>query len=457
MQHLRPLLALFASSGLLHFHHGGAAGLALLQAPLLGFSEIESGLLLSFSYLGLMFGGRLASAFLRRSSYIRAFVVAAALSTVCTLAMPFFESPAAWFALRFFYGVNYISSIIVVEAWLVRATSPQTRTMTLGVYLIFNYAAIALSQMMLAPAAGDPEPYFALAAIGAMLAIVPMGLTRFPEPVAPEAARGKMSAAAAYRACPLAFVGVFTCGALLATGFLTVVYAQQSGYSGGRISALATTMMASSFLLQLPIGKWSDSSRDRRSVIIVVFAASSFFAAAVFFVGSVFAEAPFLFFLLLVTGYGAFANTAYGLMTGYGHDFVDPEKAAAYSARLYQVYAIGAIAGPIASGAMMSAASPIWFFGYLAIVSGAFSLLAASQKFMPFMALARAKPVTSLPQAIPGATLPEIDPHMVESVYSATDIGPAPQPEEDEGAAESAAETESETADAAAGGADSLR
>ena len=437
MQQLRPLLALFVSSGLLHFHHGGAIGLALLRAPQLGFSEIESGLLLSFSYLGLMFGGRVAAAFLRRSSYIRTFTVAAALSTVCTLAMPFFETPAAWFALRFVYGVNYIASIIVVEAWLVRAAPPKGRTLTLGVYLIFNYTAIAGSQLMLAPAAADPSPYFSLAAIGAMLAIAPMGLTRFAEPVAVDAARGQFSLVAAYRACPLAFLGIFACGSLLAVGFLTIVYAQQSGYEGGQISALATTIMASSFLLQLPIGKWSDASRDRRSVIIVVFAASSFFAGALFVVGEFFAAAPFLFILALVVGYGAFVNTAYGLVTGYGHDFVDPEKTAAYSARLYQVYALGAIAGPIAAGAIMSAASPAWFFGYLAIVSGAFSLLAASHKFMPFMALARAKPVTILPQAIPGATLPETDPHVAESVYSATDIGPdQPESETDEATAD---------------------
>ena len=414
--HLAVFAALFASVGLLSFGHGAASSLIVQQGPNLGFSETDIGLFVSATYAGFFIGARITAPLLRRVAYIRAFAVTAAVTAAMAGLLPIIPANEfAWAALRFFYGLFFSASIVTSDGWMNAAASSENRSRVYSGLMVTNYVAYGASQMILILGARSPDAAFSATTVCLILALIPVCLTRFPEPQLP-ASRDDfaMSHRDAYRIAPVTFVGQFGTGMVFGASWLFVSYAQGLGLDSEKVAVAAGLFYLSGFAAQAPIGWIADRLRDRRAAIAGVAAASAALSAAMLFGGLL----PWWLLLAVIFLNGAVPVTMFPLNMAYGHDFVERARASVYSSRVFESYAAGALLGPLAAGALMERLGPPALFGLIGVVFVALALFAFTDWLMP-----KFRPALSAAyQPAPPMTPPDLPP--TEEVYTELDIGP---------------------------------
>lgn len=430
LRQLAPLAAVFISAGLVHFAHGGGNALLVFQMRAEGYSEGVAGWALSFTYLGIFVGATLAVRLVRRVSYIRGFVIGVAVMTANILLFPFLlEAAAAVFFTRFLYGAALGSVLVIAEGWLNSTVESNFRARAYAALLLANYLMLGLGQLLISLPYAKAE-IFSFAALGGLLAILPIALTRYSEPmVAAEGddGGGKIRAVDAYRAAPLAMIGIFSCGLLLSLLPLIIPFALSQGFDAAQASIISAVALLSGFVFQVPIGSWSDRAKDRRNVILFVVVLSTIGSALLAFAAAF--PWPLLLFLLFL--HGGMMNTIYPLCLSFGNDFVSKAISPAYCARLQQAYAFGAILGPPVAGGAMSWVAPNMLFVFMTLVCGSLMLAILSSKIMPRFRPARARefyPASPLASANPS----DFDP-AAEPAYTEVDVGPAPPSPSDVG------------------------
>ncbi len=416
---LAGFAALFFTASLLSLGQGAVTSLIIQKGAAYGFSEIFLGAVISVGYAGFIAGNYLMRYLLRRVAYIRAFAVCAAAVAVFALALPVLPEKAAWLALRFLHGLFFSSATIICEGWVSSKTARENRSRVLGMYMTVSYISYGLSQYALL--IESPAFAFSAAAACMMLSLVPVCLTRFPEPQQPDAGGGgvSLSLVDVYRIAPVAFVGQFGVGILTSGGWLFVRYAESLELDAEGVALMSGLFFSSGFVLQVPMGWLSDRAGDRRDVISGVAGLSAVFAFALFW-GDLL---PFFAIAAMTLVFGALFNTLFALNVAYGQDFVQREKAPEYSGRLFQSYAVGALLGPVVIGWLMEVFSPAWLFLVCGAVLCAMTAAAATTRLMP-----KLRPAKSEQHQLQTPLLPAEQ----REVYNAADIGP-PEPETEDG------------------------
>ena len=414
--HLAAFVALFASVSLLSFGHGAASSLIVQQGPNLGFSETDLGIFVSSTYAGFFIGTRITSPLLRRVAYIRAFAVTAATTAALAGLLPIIPANEwAWSALRFFYGLFFSAAIVTSDGWMNAAASSENRSRVYSILMVSNYVAYGASQMILLIGAESPGAAFSATTVCLILALIPVCLTRFPEPQLPEARdEFSMSHRDAYRVAPVTFVGQFGTGAVFGASWLFVSYAEGLGLENEKVAAATGLFFLSGFAMQAPVGWVADRLKDRRAAIVGVAAASS-----VFSLGMVFGEfLPWEVLLAVIFLNGSLPVTMFPLNMAYGHDFVERERASAYSSRVFESYAAGALIGPLAAGALMQSFGPGALFGMISAIFALMGVFAFTDWLMPKFRPA----MTAAYQPAPPMT--QLDAGAGDKVYTELDIGP---------------------------------
>ena len=414
--HLAAFVALFASVALLSFGHGASSSLIVQQGPNLGFSETDLGIFVSATYGGFFLGTRVTTVLLRRVAYIRAFAVTAAVTAALAGLLPILPAnPWAWAALRFVYGLFFSAAIVTSDGWMNAAATSENRSRVYSALMFTNYIAYGASQAILLIGAESPNAAFSATTACLILALVPVCLTRFPEPQLPDVRDGlSMSFRDAYRIAPVTYVGQFGAGMVFGGGWLFVAYAKGLELDSARIATATGLFFLSGFVLQAPVGWIADKLKDRRAAIVGVSAGS-----AVISLGMAFGEAfPWSVLLAMIFLHGALHVTVFPLNMAYGHDFVDRERAPAYSSRIFESYAAGALSGPLVAGALMEKFGPGALFGMFAAVFGAMTLFAFSDWLMP-----KFRPAISS-EYQPAPPMTPTDFPAADEVYTELDIGP---------------------------------
>ena len=148
-------------------------------------------------------------------------------------------------------------------------------------------------------------------------------------------------------AAPVAVVGCFA-GGLVSGSFyaLVPVYAQSNGRSVLEISSYMALAITGGLLMQIPIGKLSDSF-DRRLVAgLVAFA----FAGLALTIAPARATPWFPAVWLLL---GGFMSVIYPVCVAHANDRMPAERAVSVSGRLILVSGIGSALGPLLGAATM--------------------------------------------------------------------------------------------------------
>lgn len=333
-----------------------------------GFPDIVTGLVMSAYFAGFVFGTYACPPLVRRVGPIRAYTALAALASVGIFAHSMVVHPVAWALLRFMTGACIVGLYMVLESWLNSETPNEQRGQVLAWYMIISLAALGLGQVLLLadPAAGPTA--FGLAAAFLALGLVPVAITRLPEPVPVSAPYGSLRSLLGQS--PLSVAGALAAG-LATSAFwgMGAVFAQRIGLTADGVAAFMGVTIFGGLLLQLPVGRLSDHV-DRRLVLLAVAVLASIAAVittvasgAMFYLGA---------FLL-----GGFAFSLYGLSVAYLNDRVPHEQLLDSSRGMLLVYGVGAATGPALAGALMDRWGPAWLTGFIAAVLAAFSVFAA--------------------------------------------------------------------------------
>jgi MFS family permease len=259
---LMSIAAILLSTAFLLAGNGLISTLTPLRAHLDGFSALAIGAMGSFYYAGFVLGCFAGPRLLARVGHIRTFSVGAALTAATVLMQALFAAPAVWFLVRTAFGFCAACVFMALESWLNDRATNETRGRILASYVIVNLSFLLLGQWLLLAAPPQGFQLFSIAAIVYILCIVPVGLTRLPQPVAQAAPRFRIKRLV--NKAPVGVAGVIAVG--LANGAfwtLAPVYAQSLGFSTFGIALFMSVFILGGALVQIPLGRYSDGI-DRR-------------------------------------------------------------------------------------------------------------------------------------------------------------------------------------------------
>lgn len=362
--------ALLLGAALIMVGNGLLVTLLGVRAELEGFPEVVSGLVMSCYYIGFLAGSFLVPKAIQRVGHVRVYAALASLVAAASLVHAIFVDPAVWGLMRMVAGFSYAGLYVIGESWLNDRAANETRGKLLSVYMVIQFAGVAVGQLLLN--LSDPLGFelFSLVAILLALAVPTMliGTSRAPSFESP----AKMGLAQLFRISPLGVLGCFGVGIAHSAFFaMGAVYAKSTGLSVAQVANFMTAAVVGGVAAQWPIGHLSDRV-DRRVIIVVAscIAAGAAAAAAMLPAGM-----P-LMLLVLVCLLGAATLPLYSLVVAHTNDFLKPSEMVAASGSLMLVFGIGAIAGPAVVGVAMSTIGPVGFFLYLAAAHGLIALIA---------------------------------------------------------------------------------
>jgi MFS family permease len=164
---------------------------------------------------------------------------------------------------------------------------------------------------------------------------------------------------------PLGCVGMFLLGGVFSAQFgMSAVYAAEAGLSLSQISIFIATFYIGAVVLQFPLG-WMSDWMDRRVLVLAVSALGGGAALMGMVMGG-----DYSFLLLAAFFIGGMSNPLYSLLIAHTNDYLEHDDMAAASGGLVFINGLGAIAGPLITGWIMSDAvfGPSGYFLFMAVL-----------------------------------------------------------------------------------------
>jgi MFS family permease len=366
MSHIRPLIPLLVTAGILIGGNGLQGTYVALRGSAEGFSPSIIGIIGAGYSVGFAIGCVYVTRLLRQIGHIRTFAAMAAISAVAALAMSMIIDPVFWFAMRFVTGVSVASLFAAVESWINAKVTNANRARTLSVYRLVDLSSVTVAQYII-PAVGISGPViFNIIAMALTLSLVPISVADKSSPAPPETLTFDLKAV--WRISPLAVVGVISVGLSMAA-FRNIgpIYAETIGMS---ITSIATFMSAGiigGVMLQYPLGLYSDKL-DRRRVILWTTVGSIITGAYMSFGAGSNETANILSVFL----FGAFSMPLYSLCSAHANDYAKPGEHALVSAGLLFYWSLGATIGPLLASVLLEYYGPRAFFAYTSFIFLAF-------------------------------------------------------------------------------------
>ena len=362
MRMMISFAALFFSVALLQLSSGGVGPLDALTGLEAGFSQSQVGFLGSAHFLGFFIGCWWAPRLMGNVGHSRAFAAFTAMGAIGLAAHVIVIDPLAWALFRIASGICVAGCYTVIEAWLQAKVTNETRGRAMGSYRVIDISASFVAQFMIG-ALANLETYIAynLLTILCCASLLPLALTRLPQPETPSTTR--LQPKLAWRCSPVAVAAVLV-AALSAASFRMVgpIYGQEVGLSASQIGTFLAAFVLGGALAQYPVG-WLADKYDRRWVMIwlsvaaivsslTTVATSGLGAAGIF-------GASFLF--------GLTTFPIYSVATAHAHDYATSEERVALSAALMFFYASGAIAAPLTTSALIERFGPAALFYFITV------------------------------------------------------------------------------------------
>ncbi|QJQ97167.1 MFS transporter [Halomonas sp. PA5] len=344
---MRPIRSILWSVALLLLGNGLMNTLLTLRGTAEGFSSTLLGMVMSGYFIGFICGTWVSGRLIRRMGHIRTFAFCAAICASAALLHVIFINPWAWLALRFAYGLSFITLITVIESWLNSQAASHERGRIFASYMVVNLGALAIAQQILRLDSPEGFLLFMLISILISWALLPITMTRRAQPKISE--RPKSSLKALLGFAPLAVASAALSGmAMGAFWSMTPVYATQLGYDTGGVGLVMSAAIVGGALLQIPIGRFSDRHDRPRVLTWVVLLAAA--------VAAMMPLAPTQEALLgLYFVWGGLAFSLYPLAVAQLIDQLHPDEIVAGSADMLVMHGAGCAVAPMAAGTIMHA------------------------------------------------------------------------------------------------------
>ncbi|SLN23419.1 MFS transporter [Pseudooctadecabacter jejudonensis] len=368
MRLLLSFAALFLSALLLQLSSGGVGPLDALTGLDQGFTRGEVGVLGSMHFLGFFIGCWWAPRLMGDVGHSRAFAVFTSMGAIGLAGHILIIDATVWAFLRIGSGICIAGCYTVIESWLQAKVTNENRGRAMGTYRVVDMGGSLVAQLMIGSLA-SLETYVAynLLTILCCASLLPLALTRVPQPETPSAPR--LRPGLAWHMSPLAVVGVLV-AALSSASFRMVgpIYGQEVGLAASQIGLFLAAFVAGGAIAQYPTG-WLADKYDRRWVLVWLSVASVVscavtVASAGMGTAGIMAAAAF---------FGFTTFPVYSVAASHAHDFATSDQRVELSAALMFFYAAGAIAAPWATSRLIDAFGPgaLFYFisaGHVALV-----------------------------------------------------------------------------------------
>ena len=167
---------------------------------------------------------------------------------------------------RALYGFAICGLFIVAQSWLNDAVGNAIRGRVMAIFYVCYIVGLGVGSFLLSfvDLATPQAPLVGI--VFTALSILPVGMTRLPQPPAPDGA--SIAFAAAWRISPVGIAGMLAVGGLsmMIAGFAPI-HATAKGFSQQEVATLMFAMPLGTLLFQIPLG-WISDRTDRRYVLI---------------------------------------------------------------------------------------------------------------------------------------------------------------------------------------------
>ncbi|MFV8819625.1 MFS transporter [Haliea sp. E17] len=342
---MQPIRAILTSVALLLLGSGLLNTLLSLTANDLGYPTGVIGLIMSSYFAGFTCGTFVSGRLIKRMGHIRTFAFCAAICASMVLLHTLWISAAGWMLLRFVYGLAFVTLMTVIESWLNARAAREERGKVFAVYMVVNLGGIALAQQFLRLDNATPDTLFAISAILICWALLPITITRKPQPQVPERPRSSLRALLGFAPAPIA--GAALSGlAMGAFWGMLPLYASRQGFATADVGLLMSMTIVGGALLQIPIGRFSDR-HDRRKILTgVAFCAAALAVLMPLASGQSLLIALFFF-------WGGMAFSLYPLSVAQLLDQLHPDEVISGTTTMLVLHGAGAALAPMLAGGAM--------------------------------------------------------------------------------------------------------
>ncbi len=359
---ITSIYSLLAAVAILLLGSGLLGTVVALRAGIEQFPTAVIGLVMAGFFLGYVLGSYLCPHIVRSFGHIRSFSAFAAIGCASVILHGLWIDPLVWIGLRILTGICMLGMYLVIESWLSGLSTNRTRGGLFAVYMTINLLALGAGQfLILIYGVTDVAP-FALSALFFSLALVPIALTRMPQPTPVVAAR--LGLGQLYATSPLGSTGALVSG-MVSGGFwgMGPVFALEAGFTEAGIAMFMSGVIFGGALLQWPLGHLSDN-HDRRMVMLGVSLAGGLAATAVFLLVKIHPNLSFMAAVL----FGGCAFSIYSLSVAHANDHANVDHVMEVSRGLLLLSGIGASLGPILAGLLMGWAGAGSLMAYFALL-----------------------------------------------------------------------------------------
>lgn len=360
LQLLKPIRSILWSVALLLLGNGLINTLLTLSGSQAGFSSLMLGAIMSAYFGGFICGTWVSGRLIGRMGHIRTFAFCASICATCALLHIMVVDPWFWLLLRFVYGLCFITLVTVIESWLNSQAARHERGRIFATYMVVNLGALALAQQILRLDSGEPFLLFALVSLFICWALLPISLTSRPQPTVSDHPGSSLRQLAVV--APLPVVTALLSGlAMGAFWGMTPVYVSALGYGAADVGMVMSLAILGGALLQIPIGRYSDT-HDRVGVLVTVVIAAAVVAAMI----------PLAFTRELMFGafalWGGLSFALYPLAVAQLIDQLTAEEVVSGSSDMLVLHGAGCAVAPLLAGAIMTLLGPYGLPVYIAVV-----------------------------------------------------------------------------------------
>lgn len=348
---IRSIFSILLSTLIFLVGNGLLGTLIPVRADLAGFSHYIIGVIGSAYFAGFVAGCFLGPRMIARAGHSRTFAVAAGICAATALMQSMSLNETIWIVTRAAFGVGAACLYMVIESWLNDRATNETRGGIFAAYITVNLSGLVIGQALFMSNGASSFTLFNLAAIFYALCLIPVGLTRQPQPRSIEVPR--LRPMRLFTVSPVGMAGCIAVGlANAATWTFAPIYAQSMGLHRGWLSLFMIAFTLGGALVQVPLGRLSDHL-DRRIII----AGIGVFAAAAAVLLYLFGNHDHWRTLGLIALFGMTCLPLYGMSVAQVNDRLPRSDFVEASASLLLINSIASILGP------PIAASAIQHFG----------------------------------------------------------------------------------------------
>ena len=339
--------SLLLGIGILLSGNGLQGTLLVLRAIDENFTENTIGIIMSMYFIGFITGTFLCPLIIERVRHIRTFSIMAAICSSSTILMGLWVNPWVWCVMRFVLGICVVGIFMVTESWLNTQAANTNRGRVFSFYILVNLIFLAVGQFLILAADINKVDLFAMAAALYSLSLVPIALTRIPEPLPIK--RVSLDLRGLYQTSSLGFTGSIISGFLNSLFWsLGPLFARLSGLSELGIAMFMSTTILGGILLQFPVGYWSDHTNRRTAIMIISYVSVIISAIAILVPTTTYYWLTVCMFI-----YGGMMFSIYPVCVAHTNDHPEATDRVAIMTNLLFLYGIGAVVGPFIGGYVM--------------------------------------------------------------------------------------------------------